>query len=323
MNLTFRFFLFCSTFFFVQTALTQPLANSLHEMIFVSDTQEPMKVEKIRLKANQNQLATSRIFTEILQRKPANVYMLGDVVSLGFNNKKWGNIDLFLDSCNKEGIVVNALLGNHDVMGRDKKGERNFNKRFPQNIRTGYVSVADSVAVILLNSNFSTLSKTAFAKQQNWYKETLRELDKTDSILVVIVACHHAPYTNSRIVGSSVRVQNNFVPAFIKSNKAQLFVTGHAHAFEHFLKQDKDFLVIGGGGGLHQPLDSSSKRINDLAWDYKPMFHYLSLHRLGNTLEVTSHALNKDFNGFETGHSFITRSKKPAIPPALKDSVCQ
>src|SRR5699024_11178759 len=115
----------------------------------------------------------------------------------------------------------------------------------------------------------------------------------------------------SKIVGSSAKVQNNFVPAFIKSNKAQLFVTGHAHAFEHFLKQGKDLLVIGGGGGLHQPLDTSSKRINDLAWDYKPMFHYLSVRRSGTQLQVQSHALNKDYNGFETGHSFETRKIIP------------
>ena len=273
---------------------------------FISDTQQPMMVEKIFLKPTQNIKATAVLFAEIVKTKPQSLYMLGDVVALGYRNRKWKKVDCFLDSCRKENTMVSALLGNHDVMGRRQKGENNFNKRFPLNVRTGYVSVTDSVAVVLLNSNFHKLLISDILNQDKWYQATLNSLDSDKSIKVVIVTCHHAPYSNSKIVGSSTSVQQNFVLPYIKSKKAQLFITGHSHNFEHFKSMGKDFLVIGGGGGLHQPLDTSYKRIPDLAANYKPLFHYLSVRRTGDELQATSYYLKNDFTTFGLGHTFQT-----------------
>jgi hypothetical protein len=94
------------------------------------------------------------------------------------------------------------------------------------------------------------------------------------------------------------------LPAFMQTGKCHLFITGHAHAFEHFKFSGKDFLVIGGGGGLHQPLDTSAKRIPDIASHYKPMFHYISVQRKGDKLTLTSHFLKPDFLSVEEGYSF-------------------
>lgn len=283
-----------------------PAETKAQDLYFVSDTQQPMLAERLFLKSNHNLKATADIFAAILKEKPASLFMLGDVVGLGFANRKWKKVDRFLDSCRKEGTGVCGVLGNHEVMGRSKKGEKNFQKRFPMNVRTGYFSVTDSVAVILLNSNFSTLSVADEVKQREWYKATLATLDATDSVKAIIVCCHHAPFTNSRIVKCSNKVQENFVADYIQSKKAQLFITGHAHAFEHFKVKGKDFLVIGGGGGLHQPLGNTDKSLTDLAVDYKPMFHYLSVKRMADNLFVTSHFLKTDFTGFDTGVSFNT-----------------
>lgn len=276
------------------------------ELFFVSDTQQPMFVEKLWLKPDHNLKATAGIFSSLLQAKPASLYMLGDVVGLGSSNRKWKKVDMFLNSCRSEGTTVCAVLGNHEVMGLKKKGMANFQKRFPMNVNTGYVSVEDSVAVVLLNSNFSKLSKEEVIKQNKWYKETLASLDINDAIKAVIVCCHHAPYTNSKIVKSSARVQEYFAAEYIKSKKASLFITGHSHAFEHFKMMGKDFLVIGGGGGLHQPLRTGNNAIKDLASGYKPLFHYLSVKRLDNQLLVTSHAIGGDFKSFATAYHFNT-----------------
>lgn len=291
------------------------------ELYFVSDTQQPMLVEKIILKPNHNKKATADIFDAILRDRPKSLYMLGDVVGLGFSNRKWKKVDKFLDSCRSQGANVCAVLGNHEVMGKRKKGEQNFQQRFPMNVRTGYVSVTDSVAVVLLNSNFNALSADDENKQRQWYQATMENLDKADSVKAVIVCCHHAPYTNSRIVKCSNKVQEQFVPAYIQSKKAQLFITGHAHAFEHFKVQGKDFLVIGGGGGLHQPLNNNTGSIPDLAVDYKPMFHYLSVKRTADNLLITSHFLNKDFSGFSDGISFNTPAKAENIAAIQPSSV--
>ena len=282
-------------------------------IIFVSDTQKPMMVEKLVLKPNHNSRATSLNFNEILKKKPGYLYMLGDVVALGASNRQWKKVDKFLDSFRKQGSTACAVLGNHEVMFNRAKGEANFNKRFPMNVITGYVSVADSVAVVLLNSNFNALSIEEKEKQQTWYDATLKSLDLTDSIKAVIVACHHSPYSNSKIVKCSQAVQKSFVPGYIQSKKARLFISGHAHAFEHFNMQGKDFLVIGGGGGIHQPLNSTSTAIPDKAADYKPMFHYLSVTRMDNKLSVTSHFLKPDFAGFDIGKQFTTNDQSDVV----------
>lgn len=299
-----KFFLYIFSCLLIVAAKSQS-ANS-PEIFFVSDTQQPLLVEKLWLKPNHNLKATASIFSSILKEKPLSLYMLGDVVGLGSSNRKWKKVDRFLDSCRKEGTNVCAVLGNHEVMGFAKKGIANFQKRFPMNVNTGYVSVTDSVAIVLLNSNFSKLSKKEIDTQNEWYKLTLDSLDKADAIKSIIVCCHHAPYTNSKIVKGSVNVQQYFAAEYIKSKKAQLFITGHAHAFEHFKMMGKDFVVIGGGGGLHQPLRNGDNVLKDYASDYKPSFHYLSVKRNGDQLTITSHSINDDFKEFTSAYHFST-----------------
>ncbi|GAB4001995.1 hypothetical protein GCM10028807_59540 [Spirosoma daeguense] len=274
------------------------------EILFLSDTQAPMWVERLVLRTHQNKKATQTIFNEIVRKQPAVLYWLGDIVSLGYRNNKWRIIDQFLLKCTEVQTAVYAIMGNHDVMGRPKKGARNFQKRFPDHIPTGYVKTTDSIAVVMLNSNFSILSVADLVQQQTWYEQTLEELDNDPAIKVVIVTCHHAPYSNSKLVGSSKLVQHRFVPPYLRSSKAKLFITGHSHAFERYEFDGKTFLVIGGGGGLRQPLNNSPSRLPDLASDYKPLFHYLAVHRNDDRLELTSYCLNKDFSGFSVGYQF-------------------
>lgn len=278
--------------------------NNKREILFLSDTQAPMWVEKLVLRTHQNKKATQTIFAEILRIKPAVLYWLGDIVSLGYRNNKWRLIDQFLLKCTEVQTAVYAIMGNHDVMGRPRKGAKNFQQRFPEHIPTGYVKTTDAIAVVMLNSNFSTLSVADLVKQQTWYEQTLIELDADPEVKVVIVTCHHAPYSNSKLVGSSKLVQQRFVPNYIRSQKGRLFITGHSHAFERYEFEGKTFLVIGGGGGLRQPLNTSATRLPDLATEYKPMFHYLSVRREDDGLALTSYCLKKDFSGFSEGYHF-------------------
>lgn len=281
------------------------MTDNGNESIFLSDTQAPMFVERLVLRTHQNTKATGVIFSEILRKKPPVLYWLGDIVSLGYVNKKWVTIDDFLAQCTENQTTVYAILGNHDVMGRPRKGERNFQQRFPDHSPTGYVQRTGDRAVVMLNSNFSTMSAVNIARQQAWYEQTLTDLDDDPTTAVVIVTCHHAPYSNSKLVGSSKLVQQRFVPLYKASKKAKLFITGHSHAFERYEFDGKTFLIIGGGGGLRQPLNTSPSKLPDLAADYKPMFHYLTVRREGEAgLLLTSHCLHKDFSGFSIGYQF-------------------
>lgn len=274
-------------------------AQEQHSIAMISDTQAPMWIEKVFLKSDHNEEATAILFDQIVKLKPKNLFILGDVTALSAKEKKWRAMDTYLSSCRNVGITVTALLGNHDVMGNAKKGERNFNKRFPKARSTGYYQVVDSIAFVLLNSNFKKMKPNDIEHQQKWYKLVLDSLEKNSGVKAIIVSCHHAPYTNSKVVGPSHPVQEHFVPFFISTSKCKLFITGHSHAFEHFIQSGKDFLVIGGGGGIHQPLSQERK---DIEIDYKPEFHFLMITPLSKLLQIDSYSLKKDFSGFEKRH---------------------
>jgi Icc-related predicted phosphoesterase len=268
-------------------------------MAMISDTQAPMRIEKLFLKSNHNEKATAIIFQQIVELKPEFLFVLGDVTSWSAKEKKWSAMDGYLRKCRNSGIKVSALFGNHDVMGSVAKAKSNFIKRFPDVVPTGHYRIVDSIAFVMLNSNFKKMKSKEIAFQQQWYQETITLLDKDTSVKVIVVSCHHAPYTNSKIVESSKSVQEHFVPLFISTNKCRIFITGHAHAFEHFIQSGKDFLVIGGGGGIHQPL---RKDLKDIQRDYKPQFHFLMLTPRHGYVQIESYALKEDFSGFDKKH---------------------
>ncbi len=306
-KMSYKFFFSClivSSVYQLNAQQDTGQTRGLSEIAFASDTQAPIWVESIFLDNNHNRKATALVFADIIKRKPNALFILGDIVSMGHNHRTWRAIDKYVDSTRQKGIPVYALLGNHELMQRPKEGEANFQKRFPEHIRTGYCRTVDSIAIVLLNSNFSTLTKADIAKQHKWLHDTLAAIDSNAAIRAVIVTCHHPPYSNSRLVGSSVAVQQQFVKPFLQSTKSQLFITGHSHAFEYFQMEGKDFLIIGGGGGLHHPLRKGEKTLKDVSKTYKPMFHYITIRIDDNKLYVISHQLKPDFSGFEDGFNF-------------------
>src|SRR5678815_3063634 len=115
------------------------------DILFLSDTQAPMFVERLVLRTHQNTKATQTILDHIVKLHPTVLYWLGDIVSLGFRTRKWRTIDQFLEKCRSVGTSVYAIMGNHDVMGRPRKGARNFQQRFPDHVNTGYVQVTDGI----------------------------------------------------------------------------------------------------------------------------------------------------------------------------------
>lgn len=299
-------FCFCISSFKSQSLLVQPLRETNPEIAFASDTQAPLWVEDILVKSRNNRTATKMIFKDIIQRHPLSLFLLGDVVSLGTSNRAWKELDTTLAMIRSNGIKIYAALGNHEVMGigkMGKKGQQKFQSYFPEHIHTGFAQIIDSVAVILLNSNFGSLSKVENNVQVDWYKDALKKLDKDPAVQYIITGCHHPPYSNSEVVGSSKAVQQKFVPLFMRSKKASLFLSGHSHAFEHFKKEGKVFLVIGGGGGLHQPLNKGTGDLTDHSPGYKPLFHYLTVRRERDQLLVSSYKLKDDYKAFVSGLS--------------------
>lgn len=281
-----------------------PVGAPYTHIAFASDTQAPLWVERLMLKAHRNRTATRLIFDDIISKKPIALFLLGDVVSWGSSNRAWSRVERYLDSARKKGIELYGTMGNHELMGirgmRDK-AQKTFRKQFPEYRKTGFAQVVDSIGVILLNSNFSALSKQEDSAQQDWYDKTLKQMDADPAIQYIITGCHHSPFTNSRIVGQNKIVQQKFVQPFFAAKKTCLFLSGHAHAFEYFERRGKKFLVIGGGGGVHQPLRLGAGDLTDLAATYKPMFHYLMVEKRETSLDIISYQLENNFEVFTPG----------------------
>jgi hypothetical protein len=263
-------------------------------LAFISDTQAPIVFETLALKERGNEQATRLLFSDLRRLHPTRIFILGDLVSVGSLNRPWEDIDRYVTDLRKDSIPVDAILGNHEMMMFSRYGEKNFMALFPRHVRTGYLRTVDSTAVILLNSNFSYLSRVEDRWQLKWYGAALDSLQADPGIRAIIVCCHHSPFSNSTVVGSSVEVQNAFIPPFLATPKCLLFLSGHAHTFEHFQSNGKDFLVIGGGGGLNQPLyQGKDQRWKDLS-PVKPLFHSIAVQRKGGTFHIGVRGLREE-----------------------------
>lgn len=269
---------------------------------FLSDTQEPTIFEWMVLPYNNNALARKMIFEKIIEINPTSVFHLGDIVSNGFIANLWEEVDHFVETLNGADINFYPIPGNHEYLIFPDQGIANFSMRYPYANLTGYSQRIENLAVVLFNSNFDELSTEEKNDQLAWYKQILNDFEADTKVDFVIVGCHHSPFTNSKVVLESREVQELYLPTFYNSSKCKLFISGHTHAYEHFKIHEKDFLVIGGGGGIQQPL-----LINDDAkyHDYfninlqKRMFHFLVMKLNKNSLKVSLLMMKNNFEGFD------------------------
>ena len=289
-----------------QPDTTQVFDSSATEIVFVSDTQSPLFPEMLLLSPNRNQEARSLIFDAILAEKPSAVFHMGDMVALGFWDASWEAMDDFVGRLTAAGIPFYPTRGNHELMWFSGMGEANFSKRFPEALRTGYCRKVGPLAVILLNSNFPHLSDEEITHQQRWYEETLAALDADTTVSAVFVACHHPPFTNSLIVNPSSEVRGQFLPAFLSSRKTLAFISGHAHAMESFVFSGKRFLVIGGGGGLQQPvlIGDRVRWVDEFPLTSETrMFHYLRCVATREKMVLSVQMVRDDIVGFNEVYS--------------------
>jgi hypothetical protein len=277
------------------------IAQQQHpSIIFVSDTQQPLWIETFRLEEHNNKEATTLIYSEIEHESTAvAIFHLGDITSIGMIDSYWRPFDEFRKNIR---VPIYPLLGNHEYYIFKKPAMEQFQKRFPSITKTWYSIIAKSVAVIALNSNFSKLSDDERSEQELWYREQLSRYENDSTVSSIIVLCHHSPYTNSTIVDPSLEVQQQFLAPFLLYHKTSVFISGHAHAYEHFQKRGKELLVIGGGGGLLQPLlTGTEQRFRDVFSQEQSLrfFHYVECTIQQNSLQFLVKKLRSDLSGFD------------------------
>jgi len=276
--------------------LTPPDAGKT--ILVLSDTQAPMFWEMLILPGNRNEEARQKILELILSESdPAAVFHLGDAVARGSEEGNWKPIDDFLARLRARSVPVYGVMGNHEYISSSAEGAARFRKRFPEFPLSWFSVRIVPLAFIVLNSNFGELTRKERAEQQKFYAEQLAVLENDPEVKGIVICAHHPPYTNSKIVSPSFEGQREFVPLFLKSRKTKLFLSGHCHAAEHFIREGKHFLVLGGGGGLLHPLYTGSAARYE---DHFPLrterrwFHYLRLQLNEEGWKVTFRMLRQD-----------------------------
>lgn len=272
------------------------------KIAFVSDTQEPTVFERVLLSYNNNSKARELIFSKIIADSPKVVFHLGDLVASGLISS-WEEIDTLVSKIKKQQGYFYPVPGNHEYIPFSEMSVASYYKRFGVISGLCYSTRINQLGVILVNSNFDELSKKEKDFLLKKYSKIFTLYENDENIKQIIVACHHSPFTNSKIVTPSRDVQKYLLPEFFKSKKTVLFLSGHAHAFEQFKMYGKDFLVIGGGGGIQQPLYLNDDIIfKDLysQTEEKRMFHFLEISVTDKKVNVRLNMLNENFSGFKT-----------------------
>jgi len=227
-------------------------------VIVIGDTQQTLSAE---FRRENNEDKTPLLLREIARRRPAFVLHLGDITAWGASDSYWAWFDDASLPIRQAGIPCFPILGNHDYFGSDTTALANARERFPELQKSLWYSFTHrGAAFILLNSNFGSLTEREKESQQRWYLNELSRFDDDPSIRWIVVACHHPPFTNSKVVSPSEEARIEFADPFEQSSKGNLFFSGHCHSYERFEEGGKTFLVSGGGGGPRQPLETEPKK---------------------------------------------------------------
>jgi len=274
----------------------------------VGDTQRTSLWEFWR---EQNDAAREAVLQEIAAENPAFVLHLGDMVFRGASELQWQRFDQSAAPIRERGIPVFPVLGNHEFYGPNEHALRNYFARFPdlaERRRTAFRF--RSVGIILLDSDFKNMEAAQRDEQREWYLRQMREYQGDPDVALILVACHHPPYTNSTVVSDDKRVQEDFAGAFMATPKARLFFSGHCHSYEHFVVGDKHFMVSGGGGGPRHHLRRRAEDVwhSDTYKGKAPrQFHFCRIWPRADGVRVQMVGLDGTLTSWSPGEEFVVR----------------
>lgn len=256
----------------------------------VGDLQRTGAVETWRENNDQHRPS---IIAGILADAPDALVLLGDMVWWGASRSDWQYFDKLIEPIRAANIGVLPVLGNHDYYGNDEIAMANVMQRWPWFSEDGLVRIIDSVAYVVINTNFDDIGPERSRRHRQWFIKTLRTLDAHSGVVAVVVCGHHPPFTNSTTVSPDAVLQRYFVPSFVQSAKGTLWLSGHAHTYERFHIDGRQFIVAGGGGGPRQAVAAAHAAVytDEYRGEAIRPLHHLVIERVGTALCVTMRPL--------------------------------
>lgn len=286
------------------------IQGAKNHSIIVGDTQSTSRWEFWR---ERNDRERKQIIAEITRRQPAFVVHLGDLTTRGSSKKHWLKFDEIHEEFREKKVPYFPTLGNHEFYGNDEKARQLYFARFPYlDKRRWYSYTWKNAGFILVDSNFSSLTKEKVEEQCRWYLDELEKFEKNTQIDFIIVCCHEPPFTNSRVVRPNREVKVNFADPFLQRQKTCLFFSGHSHSYERFQMGGKFFIVSGGGDGPRHRvmIDPQSRRHQDLfSGPELRFFHFCEIESHNETLVFRVMRLESD-ETFTVVDPFITPSPR-------------
>ncbi len=281
-----------------------------NSFIVVGDTQRTSRLEFWREK---NDRGRRLVIDEITKRAPAFVIHLGDLTSRGSSEKQWEEFDDMHQEFRRSNIPYFPILGNHEFYGNHQKALQNYFERYPHlDKRRWYSFNWKKIAFIMVDSNFSALSKEQFRGQTKWYLSQLQSFDGDKGIDYIIVCSHEPPFTNSQVIRPNQKIESMFANPFLQIQKPGLFLSGHGHSYELFKAQDKFFMVCGGGGGPRHKVivEPSRRRYEDLfiGPELRPL-HFCEVENVEDGLRLRNLSLNPD-DTFTVGDPLIVLKRQ-------------
>ena len=268
--------------------------------ILFGDSRKTLSGEFWRASYPKERLA---VIQALAGEKPAFIVNTGDLVSAGSDRSEWRDFHEENRPIFDRRIPYFPGLGNHEYLWNRKEGLENYFASFPEIHGQKWYQIRFAPTLLLiLDSNFRELDDDEIESQDRWLSETLATAERDAAIRHVILAFHHAPYTNCVSHGDSRAVQDHFLTR--RTPKVHVVVTGHVHAYERFLKDGVQYLVSGGGGAPLMPIDVNKPRHPDefRGPTYRP-FHYCRFTPEGERLRCDVVMLQegawKRVDGFE------------------------
>lgn len=281
-------------------------ADTTRPIVLIGDTQRTSFWEFWR---ENNTPFRKAILTQVAAIHPAFVLHVGDLVFQGASTEHWEEFDNNASSIREQGIPIFPVLGNHEYYGNNSEALAQYFSRFPAiGNKQWYSFRFCGIAFVLLNSNFDEITEEEIREQDQWYAHTMQQHQEDSTASIIVVVCHHPPYSNSTVVGDNDDVQQHFVPLFTALQKARLFVSGHCHSYEHFVKDGKHFLITGGGGGPRQEveLNPQYQRHTDAysGAAIRPL-HFCTAEIRGTTLHIQMLQLHQETGAWSVGDTFV------------------
>ncbi len=291
-------------------------SDSLNSFILIGDTQRTGWLESTFLFRESNDSVQFEVFQAIseLEKEPAFIVHLGDMVFDGADLEDWIYFDNSTLPIRSKSIPIVPVLGNHEYFGDAQSSMLNISNRFTELTDSTWRSFKfKNVGFILLNSN-TELSEEMNESQMQWYINEIDRLDQDNEVQNIIVVTHQPPYTNGTGIGfgDDEFVKENFVESFNKSKKANLFVSGHCHNYEHLLIDNKHFIISGGGGGPRRSIDLEGDYYDITIGEDKDKsvrdFHFIEVIVEGQKLKFIVHTFNKESKRWGVGDEFSLRN---------------